>query len=92
MQDAASKGLCVVYECCSEQTRTAMVEGLVHALTEGKSRVANVTSDTKIFQEVIIIYHDFVPTPRRGSYVKSDKTLTQSSRYTPRPIYLTAEP
>ena len=32
---------------------------------------------------VIIIYHDFIPTPRRGSHVKSGKTHTQSSRYTP---------
>ena len=32
---------------------------------------------------IIIIYHDFIPTPRRGSDVKSDKTHTQSSRYTP---------
>ena len=30
-----------------------------------------------------IIYHDFLPTPRRGSHVKSDKTHTQSPRYTP---------
>ena len=27
---------------------------------------------------IIIIYHDFLPTPRRGSHVKSDKTHTQS--------------
>ena len=32
---------------------------------------------------VVIIYHDFIPTPRRGCHVKSDKTHTQSSRYTP---------
>ena len=32
---------------------------------------------------IIIIDHDFLPTPRRGSFVKSDKTHTQSSRYTP---------
>ena len=32
---------------------------------------------------IIIIYHDFLPTPRRGSDDKSDKTHTQSSRYTP---------
>ena len=32
---------------------------------------------------IIIIYHDFLPTPRRGSYVKSNKTHTQLSRYTP---------
>ena len=25
---------------------------------------------------IIIIYHDFLPTPRRGSHVKSDKTHT----------------
>ena len=30
-----------------------------------------------------IICHDFLPTPRRGSQVKSGKTHTQSSRYTP---------
>ena len=30
-----------------------------------------------------IIYHDFLPTPRRDSHVKSDKTHTQSLRYTP---------
>ena len=40
---------------------------------------------------IIIIYHDFLPTPRRGSHVKLGKTHTQSSRYTPWPIYLTAE-
>ena len=27
----------------------------------------------------IIIYHDFLPPPRRGSHVKSDNTHTQSS-------------
>ena len=32
---------------------------------------------------IIIIYHDLLPTPRRGSHVKSGKTHTQSSRYTP---------
>ena len=32
------------------------------------------------------IYHDFLPTPRRSSHVKSGKTHTQSSRYTPQPI------
>ena len=33
------------------------------------------------------IYHDFLPSPRRGSHVKSDKTHTQSSRYTPYSLY-----
>ena len=32
---------------------------------------------------IIIIYHDFLPTPRKGSHVKSGKTHTQSSKYTP---------
>ena len=31
---------------------------------------------------IMIIYHDFLPTPRRVSHVKSGKTHTQSSRYT----------
>ena len=35
------------------------------------------------FRNNKIIFHDFLPTPRRGSHVKSDKTHTQSSRYTP---------
>ena len=34
-------------------------------------------------QLICIIYHDFLPTPRRGSHVKLGKTHTQSSRYTP---------
>ncbi|KAB7502624.1 Proteasome-associated protein ECM29-like protein [Armadillidium nasatum] len=51
IQDAASKGLGVVYECCSEETRQSMVEGLVRTLTEGKKPTLTVTSDTQIFQE-----------------------------------------
>ena len=51
IQDAASKGLGVVYECCSEATRQSMVEELVQTLTEGKRTVSNVTKDTKIFSE-----------------------------------------
>ena len=46
----------------------------------------NTLSDINITREdiiIIIIYHDFLPTPRRGSHVKSGKTHTQSSRYTP---------
>ena len=27
-------------------------------------------------KHAIVIYHDFLPTPRRGSHVKSDKTHT----------------
>lgn len=51
VQDAASKGLGVVYECCSEATRQSMVEGLVQTLTEGKRNIQNVTQDTQIFKE-----------------------------------------
>ena len=32
---------------------------------------------------IIIIYHDFLPTPRRGSHVKSGKTHTHSHQDTP---------
>ena len=41
------------------------------------------TDSLSSVQAIVIIYHDFIPTPRRGSHVKSDKTHTQSSRYTP---------
>ena len=37
----------------------------------------------RVFLLLIIIYHDFLPAPRRGSHVKSGKTHTQSSTYTP---------
>ena len=43
------------------------------------NRVKN-TLDQKSKIIIIIIYHDFLPTPRRGSHVKSGKTHTQSSR------------
>ena len=45
-----------------------------------------------LLSNIIIIYHDFLPTPMRGSHVKSDKTHTQSSKYKHYPIYLTPEP
>ena len=32
--------------------------------------------NTIIMNIIIIIYHDFLPTPRRGSHVKSGKTHT----------------
>ena len=38
-------------------------------------------NELKIIIIIIIIYHDFLPTPWRGGHVKSDKTHTQSSRY-----------
>ena len=42
----------------------------------------NFKAEKAMISIIIIIYHDFLPTPRKGSYVKSDKTHTQSSRYT----------
>ena len=49
----------------------------IHNIINTKNRkVENIVNN-------IIIYHDFLPTPRRGSHVKSCKTHTQSSRYTP---------
>ena len=39
--------------------------------------------ESKRNTKFVIIYHGFLPTPRRGSHVKSGKTHTQSSRYTP---------
>ena len=45
--------------------------------------MANMFNDYFVDIIIIIIYHDFLPTPRRGSHVKSGKTHTQSSRYTP---------
>ena len=35
---------------------------------------------------IIIIYHDFLPTPRRGSHVKSGKTHTQCVFYQDPPL------
>ena len=35
------------------------------------------------FDIIIITYHDFLPTPRRGSHVKSGKTHTHSHQDTP---------
>ena len=39
--------------------------------------------DTDRGTKVIIIYHDSLPTPRRDSHVKSDKTHTHSHQHTP---------
>ena len=42
-----------------------------------------VVDKDRYVESTIIIYQDFLSTPKRGSHVKSDKTHTQSSRYTP---------
>ncbi len=50
IQDAASKGLGLVYECCSEDLREKMVQSLLSTLMEGQRGVKNVSKDTKIFE------------------------------------------
>ena len=49
VQDAASKGLGLVYENCSEDLRDRMVQSLVSNLLDGQKTVGTVTKDTKLF-------------------------------------------
>ena len=49
VQDAASKGLGLVYENCSEELRGKMVQTLLSTLMEGQKKVGTVTGETKIF-------------------------------------------
>lgn len=51
MQDVASKGLSLVYQCSGENEKKEMVDKLVDQLAGGKRQVAQVTQDTKIFEE-----------------------------------------
>lgn len=51
VQDAASKGLGLVYENCSENLREKMVQSLLSTLMEGQKTVGTVTGDTKLFDE-----------------------------------------
>ena len=51
VQDAASKGLGLVYDACSESQRDEMVGGLLQTLMEGTKSVQKVTGDTKLFEE-----------------------------------------
>ena len=51
VQDAASKGLGLVYEACSENQRDAMVGSLLQTLMDGNKQVQQVTGDTKLFEE-----------------------------------------
>ncbi|CAG9821949.1 unnamed protein product [Phaedon cochleariae] len=48
IQDAASKGLCVVYDTYKSEE---LLSALVKQLTSGTRQVSQVTSDTKIFEE-----------------------------------------
>jgi proteasome component ECM29 len=51
VQDVASKGLGLVYECGDEESRSRLVSQLVDQLTSGRRSVAQVTGDTKLFEE-----------------------------------------
>ena len=45
----------------------------------------NISSSTRVIKKsiiIIIIYHDFLRTPRRGSHVKSDITHTHTHTHT----------
>ncbi|KAI5643789.1 hypothetical protein NE865_04185 [Phthorimaea operculella] len=51
VQDVASKGLSLVYQNSDEGSKQALVNQIIEQLTSGKRSVAQVTSDTKIFEE-----------------------------------------
>lgn len=51
MQDVASKGLALVYESGDEMSRSTLVGVLVDQLTVGRRSVAQVSKDTKLFEE-----------------------------------------
>lgn len=51
VQDVASKGLGLVYDCGDEESRIRLVNQLLDQLASGRRSVAQVTSDTKIFEE-----------------------------------------
>ncbi|XP_026729465.1 proteasome-associated protein ECM29 homolog [Trichoplusia ni] len=51
VQDVASKGLSLVYQNSDESQKQALVGQIIDQLTSGKRSVAQVTEDTKIFEE-----------------------------------------
>ncbi|KAG6456419.1 hypothetical protein O3G_MSEX009728 [Manduca sexta] len=51
VQDVASKGLSLVYQNSDESQKQALVGQIIDQLTSGKRAVAQVTDDTKIFEE-----------------------------------------
>ncbi|KAJ2947108.1 hypothetical protein O0L34_g16457 [Tuta absoluta] len=51
VQDVSSKGLSLVYQNSDEGSKQALVNQIIEQLTSGKRSVAQVTSDTKIFEE-----------------------------------------
>ncbi|PNF26280.1 hypothetical protein B7P43_G02686 [Cryptotermes secundus] len=51
VQDVASKGLGLVYECGDEESRSRLVSQLLDQLMSGRRSVTQVTGDTKLFEE-----------------------------------------
>ena len=52
VQDAASKGIAIVYEACTEDQRDGMVNNLLDTILGKKPQeVKKVTESTKVFQE-----------------------------------------
>ncbi|RVE49284.1 hypothetical protein evm_006078 [Chilo suppressalis] len=51
VQDVASKGLSLVYQNSDESQKQALVGQIIEQLTSGKRSVAQVTDDTKVFEE-----------------------------------------
>ncbi|CAH0749868.1 unnamed protein product [Diatraea saccharalis] len=51
VQDVASKGLSLVYQNSDESQKQALVGQIIEQLTSGKRAVAQVTEDTKVFEE-----------------------------------------
>lgn len=51
MQDAASKGLALVYESSGPEHRDKLVTELLDTLLSGRRSVQQVTADTQIFAE-----------------------------------------
>lgn len=51
VQDVASKGLSLVYQSSNEIDKKELVDKLIEQLAGGKRQVAQVTQDTKLFEE-----------------------------------------
>lgn len=51
VQDVASKGLSLTYQNTDESQKQALVAQIIDQLTSGKRAVAQVTEDTKLFEE-----------------------------------------
>ena len=51
VQDVASKGLGLVFECCTTQQQNQLASELVGSLTTDKRSAMQVTSDTQVFED-----------------------------------------